>query len=120
MKSAAFTIKAFGAYVVLTGVALMLAPNLLLGPLGFAETKEIWIRVVGVLAAILGYYYWVCGTADAKAFFAASIYGRMFFCAACVALVVLAGAPWMLILFGVVDVAGAAWTSMALRKERAG
>ena len=119
MKSAAFTIKAFGVYVMLTGVALLLTPNLLLGLFGFPETREIWVRVLGALAIVIGYYYWAAGVGNAQAFFVASIFGRIFFCASCVALVVLAGSPWTLILFGVVDIAGATWTFLALRNEKA-
>lgn len=117
MQSSSFTIKAFGVYVLLTGIALLVAPNLTLSPLGFAPTSEIWIRVLGALAAIVGYYYWACGAADAKAFFRATIPGRLGFCALCMALVALAGAPLPLLVFGLVDVLGAAWTFIALRNE---
>ena len=118
MKSSAFTIKVFGIYVILTGITLLLTPNLLLGMFGFADTTEIWVRVLGALATVVGYYYWAAGAANARAFFEASIVGRMLFCAACVGIVMLAGAPWMLILFGIIDVAGAAWTFAALRNEK--
>lgn len=119
MKSAAFTIKAFGVYAMLTGVVLATVPNLLLGLLGFPPAQEIWVRVLGALAVVLGYYYFACGFGQARTFFRASIHGRLFFCAACMALVLLAGAPPMLILFGVIDALSAAWTYAALRDERA-
>lgn len=38
MKSAALTIKVFGTYVVVTGLGLLLIPNLWLAPLGFPPT----------------------------------------------------------------------------------
>jgi hypothetical protein len=117
MQSPAFTIKAFGIYVVLTGVGLLVTPNLLLSLFGFAPTAEIWIRVLGALALIIGYYYWACGTANDRTFFKATIPGRLTFCALCVALVVAAGAPLPLLAFGVADVLGAAWTYLALRSE---
>lgn len=119
MQSSAFTIKAFGIYVVLTGIGLLLTPNTLIGLFGFAPTSEIWIRVLGALAIILGYYYWACGAAGAKAFFRATIPGRVGFGALCVGLVAAAGAPLPLLVFGVVDVLGAAWTYQALRREGA-
>jgi hypothetical protein len=118
MRSSALSIKAFGVYVILTGIGLVVAPAMLLSLFGFAAPTEIWIRVLGALAVVVGYYYWACGMADAKAFFKASIIGRLLFCALCVLLVVLAGAPMPLIIFGAVDVAGAAWTSLALRSEQ--
>lgn len=119
MRSASVSIKVFGAYVALTGIALLVLPNLLLSVLGIAATSEIWVRVLGAVAVVLGYYYWECGSAQAKAFFRASVTGRFVFAALCVGLVVIMAAPWQLLLFGVVDVLGALWTIAALRKELA-
>lgn len=119
MSAAAVSIKIFGVYVALSGVTLLLAPNLLLSLFGFAVTSEIWIRVAGAIATVLGYYYWACGSAEAKAFFKASVVGRFLFAALCLGLVVGAAAPWQLLLFGVLDVLGALWTAAALRKESA-
>ena len=117
MASAATTIKLFGVYVILTGLTLLLTPNLLLALFGTPEAKEIWIRVLGALAIVVGYYYWACAAGNARAFFAASVQGRFLFFALGLALIVLAGAPWTLALFGLVDVAGAVWTLAALRAE---
>jgi hypothetical protein len=115
MHPASLSIKVFGVYVVLTGIGLLLAPGLALAPLGIAAPTEIWARVLGALAIVLGYYYWSCGVAGAQAFFEASVKGRLLFTALCVLLIVAFGAPWQLLLFGAVDVAGAAWTWRGLR-----
>jgi hypothetical protein len=117
MKSAALTVKVFGVYVALTGLALLFAPNILLPVLGLPKTMEIWVHVLGALALVVGYYYWACGAANARAFFVASVQGRMVFCAACLALVIGADGPPVLIAFGLVDLAGAGWTLAALRSE---
>ncbi|HJW50401.1 MAG TPA: hypothetical protein VJ501_00190 [Burkholderiaceae bacterium] len=113
--SPAFTIRIFGSYVLLTGATLLIAPQLLLGLFGFAATDDVWVRVLGAVAVVLGYYYRVCGSSDARAFFAASIVGRLAFCAMMAGLVLTGAGPWMLLLFGAVDVAGALWTWVALR-----
>ena len=74
MASAATTIKLFGVYVIMTGLTLLLTPNLLLALFGTPEAKEIWIRVLGALAIVVGYYYyWACAVGNARAFFAASV-----------------------------------------------
>ena len=73
--------------------------------------------MAGALALVIGWYYWACGSANARAFFVASVQGRMIFCAACLGLVVWAGAPPALVVIGLVDVAGASWTLVALRSE---
>ena len=118
MQSASFTIKLFGVYVILTGLSLTLTPNLLLAVFGIPPTNEFWIRQLGILAIIVGYYYWACGAANATAFFKASIPGRIGFFALGVGLVVLGQAPWQILLFGVVDLLGAGWTAMALKSEQ--
>lgn len=116
MHPATLSIKVFGAYVVLTGVGLLVAPNLTLAPLGVAAPTEVWIRVLGALAIVLGYYYWSCATAGAVAFFRATVRGRPLFAVLCVALIVAFQAPIQLLLFAAVDLAGAAWTWQGLRK----
>ena len=113
--SPAFTNRIFGSYVLLTGATLLIAPQLLLGLFGFTATDDVWVRVVGAVAVVLGYYYRVCAASDVRAFFAASIVGRMAFCAMMAVLVFTGAGPWMLLLFGAVDVAGALWTRAALR-----
>jgi hypothetical protein len=119
MRSASVSIKVFGVYVLVTGITLLLVPNLLLSVLGIAATSEIWVRVLGAVAVVIGYYYWACGSAQAKAFFRASVTGRFIFAALCFGLVVVIAAPWQLLIFGAVDALGALWTLVALRKEPA-
>lgn len=119
MASAATTIRVFGAYAFLAGAGLLVVPDIALAPLGIAAPKEVWIRVVGALAMVVGYYYWACGRAGAVAYFRASVWGRLGFCGLCGALVLMAGAPPALMVFGVVDALGAAWTALALRREDA-
>ena len=116
MKSA-LSVKVFGVYAILTGVTLTVAPNFLLSLFGFAETREIWVRVLGVMTIVLGYYYWASGAGNARPFIVASVPGRFFFCLGLVSLVVLGGAPWKLGLFGGADAAWAVWTLIVLRKE---
>lgn len=112
---AMLSIMVFGVYAMLTGVVLIISPNTLLGMFGMPPASEIWIRVAGLLALIVGYYYWACGRAGAVAFFRATIRGRLAFCVGGATLVALAGAPVQLLMFGTADLAGAAWTAWALR-----
>lgn len=119
MHPASASIRYFGLYVILTGIGLTLVPGLILSPLGIAAPTEIWIRVVGILAIVVGYYYWACGTANTVEFFRASVRGRILFAALTVLLIVLFGAPLQLLLFGIIDLAGAAWTAQGLRTAAA-
>ncbi len=116
MPPASLSVKVFGAYVSLTGIGLLVAPALVLSLLGITAPTEVWIRVVGALATVLGSYYWVCGAAGDVTFMRVTVFGRFVFAALCLALVLAVSAPWQLLLFGVVDIAGALWTSHGLRK----
>ena len=118
MSKSAFTVKAFGVYILLTGLNLIFAPNKLLSLFGMLATNEVWIRVVGVLAFNIGIYYWYAAKSEAKAFIEATVYARGFVFIAFAAFVALGFVNKALILFGCVEVAGAVWTWLALRKEK--
>jgi len=120
MSKSAFSVKAFGIYLLVLGVGLTLAPNLLLSVFGMAATSEVWIRVVGVLVFNIGIYYVYAARCEAKAFFQASVYTRTLVLASFAAFAVLGFASPVLILFGVADFAGGIWTHLTLRAEKAG
>ena len=115
---AAFSVKFFGVYALLTGLNLMLAPNMLLGMFGIPATNEVWIRVVGVIAFNVGVYYWYAAKCEAKAFFEATVYARGFVFVAFATFAALGFVNKALILFGCVEVVGAIWTWLALKKEK--
>jgi hypothetical protein len=117
MSRAAFTIKAFGLYLLVLGVSLILVPNLLLSVFGLPETNEVWIRVVGALAFNIGIYYIYAAKCEARAFFQASVYTRAFVLAAFAAFAVLGFVSPILILFGFIDFSGGIWTHMMLREK---
>lgn len=115
MHPASLSIKVFGIYAAITGIGLLLAPNVVLAPLGVPVATEVWIRVVGALAVVLGYYYWACGVADLVTFFKATIKGRFLYAGLSVLLIVVFQAPIQLLLFAAIDIAGALWTWRGLR-----
>ncbi len=116
MKSASFSIKFFGIYLIITGLSMAFAPNQVLEISGFPRTEEPWVQVLGSLASVLGYYYWSCGVAGATAFYKATIIGRIagFFI---LSALVVKGSPTQLLTFGIADLAGAFWTYIALRQN---
>jgi hypothetical protein len=120
VKSAAFTLKAWSVYVFATGLGLLLVPNLLLPPLGFPATGDVWVRVLGLAVLIMGLYYRAGAATEARSFLVATVVGRCLFFAGCIGLVLLAAAPRQVILFGVIDLAGAAWTQLALGRASRG
>ncbi|MBQ5946202.1 hypothetical protein [Massilia sp. ST3] len=117
MSKSAFSAKAFAAYLFLIGPVLILAPNFLLGLFGIAPTTEVWIRVIGVMACVLGVYSWVAGKHENKPFLEASVYTRSLVFVAFTVFALSGMASPMLILFGLVDLGGALWTWFALRAD---
>lgn len=119
MGKAAMTVKVFAGYLLLLGLVLVLAPNGLLRAFGLPPTGEVWIRVVGMLVLVLAFYYWNAARAELKGFFRWSVAARTSVLLFFIAFVVAGLAPPTLILFGMIDLAGAVWTALALRGEAA-
>lgn len=120
MSKAAVSALVFGIYLVLLGVTLLIVPNLLLTLFAYPTTNEVWIRVLGLVLGILGYYYIVAARSELTSFFEASVRGRPAVIVCFSALVVLGLAKPVLILFGAIDLLGAIWTGLALRSWEEG
>ncbi len=118
MSPAARSILAFGAYLALLGLGLLVVPDALLALFGQPPSTEPWLRVVGVVVLILALYYLSAAASGTSAFYRWTTWGRPL---AAAILVVLAAArllPRFVLIFAAVDVAGALWTWLALRAER--
>ncbi len=116
MKRAAQSVVFFGYYLLGLSMVLIFAPNTLLSLFQMEPTSEVWIRVVGVVVLALGIYYVRVGPTENKVFLQTTIWVRSM---VLVWFVVFVLAGWVsapIILFGLVDVAGAAWTWWALKK----
>ena len=115
MSYSARTVFVFGIYLVVLGITLIAAPNLLLNAFGFPATNEVWIRVVGMLVLILAFYYTQAARKELTDFFQWTVYARASVIVFFLAFVVVGLAKAALILFGAVDLLGAIWTGLALR-----
>ena len=118
MSRSAFTLKAFGIYLLFLGATLIIVPNILLSIFQIPQTSEVWIRVVGVLVFNIGLYYLYAAKCEATAFFRASVYTRAFVFLSFTAFAVLGLTKPVLIIFGAIDLSGGIWTYKALRSER--
>lgn len=117
MSRAARSVFVFSFYLFATAATLILAPNLLLRTLGVAPTTEPWIRVLGVVVAVIGTYYFSCARSGSIPFFRATLPGRFGVLLGFSGLVALGYAPTPILLFGLVDAAGAIWTWRALLRD---
>ena len=117
MSKSATSLLVFGLYLAMLGVTLVVVPNLLLTLFQIPATQEVWIRVLGVVVLVLSFYSIQAARGNDVSFFSSSVYARtpvvLFF----TAFVLLGLAQPPLILFGLIDLAGAAWTWFALRSE---
>jgi hypothetical protein len=118
MSRASKSMFAFSAYSTVAGALLIVAPNTLIGIAGIHPTHEVWIRVVGMLALILGYYYFCAARADLVPFFRASVCGRIAVFVFLGVFVLLGWSEPGLFLFGLIDLSFAIWTALALRADR--
>ena len=117
MKSTSTSILVFGVYLIGMGAGLLFVPDLVLGTLGFPSSTDVWIRVVGVLALLLAYYYISAARTDTKIFARWTVPGRVGVFLAFLGLVVAGLVGPMMIALGLVDLLGAIWTWSTLRSE---
>lgn len=118
MKKVSTTLLIFGVYLVGMGFGLLTMPNVVLGTLGLPSTDEVWIRVVGVLALVLAYYYISAARADLKTFAQWTVPARFGVFVAFTAFALLKFVSPVMIMLGTVDLLGALWTGWALKSEK--
>ena len=110
MNPEGLSVFVWGIYIAAIGFTFVLVPNTFLRMFRFEETREPWIRVLGVILLDLAFLYVVCGLKSSETFVWASIVVRYWVLVGFVALVLARQAKAQLILFGVVDALGATWT----------
>ena len=115
MSKPARSIFVFGVYLLALGALLVTAPNLLLGAFGFPAAQEVWIRVVGMLVLILGAYDVQAARQEWDGFIRMSVPMRLSVIVFFAGFVAAGYVSPMLLAFGAVDFAAAAWTWLALR-----
>ena len=118
MSRAARSIFLFGLYIAILGLLLTVVPALVIGPFGFEEPREPWIRVLGVVVFGLGCYYVQAGRQNVTPFFRWTVWGHCLVLVGFTALVVAGLVNPALIIFGVIDAAGAGWTALELRRSK--
>ncbi|MCW5923581.1 MAG: hypothetical protein KIS77_14650 [Saprospiraceae bacterium] len=117
MNKASKTVYYFGFYLLLVGTTLIFAPNILLSIFGMDTTGEVWIMVVGVLVINIGLYYILTSPTNNETFNRTTVYTRALVVAWFALFVMLGWAKPALLFFGGVDLSGAAWTWISLKKQ---
>jgi hypothetical protein len=117
MSRSALSVFVFAVYLYLLGFVLVVTPDTLLRIFKFPEADGLWIRIVGMLVIILGFYYSHAARADFRPFLVWTVLGRTAVLLFFIAFVIAGLAPPALILFGVIDFAAAMWTLFAIRSD---
>jgi hypothetical protein len=117
MSKSAQSLFVFSIYLFILGLILLVIPNVLLNLFSLPETNEVWIRVVGMLVLLLGFYDFQASKNGMIKFFQWSVYARAVVPIFFIVFVLLDFAPPILILFGVIDGVAALWTHLSLRSE---
>ncbi|HMR58389.1 MAG TPA: hypothetical protein PLM56_07195 [Cyclobacteriaceae bacterium] len=117
MTLAGKSVYYFGFYLLGLGLILTAVPNLLLSTFQLPETNEVWIRVVGVIVFNIGLYYVFMAPQNNTTFLMLSVFTRAAILLWFIVFAVIGWAPYTLVLFGLVDAAGAVWTYTSLKKS---
>lgn len=116
MNPSETSVFVFGIYLVFVAAGFLFMPNLVLPMFRLPKTNEPWIRVMAVLVAVIAYYYIVAAHNNLTPIFWATVYGRFFVFVSFILLVLTKKASPPLVMFGVIDAAGAIWTLLTLLK----
>jgi hypothetical protein len=109
----------FGFWVVICGISLLFFPAFCLGVAGIELPDYIIVRIFGLVLLYLSVYYFVAGHYPAfHPFYRATVFTRSSALAVVIVFVLLGMAKPIVIGFVIVDALGAAWTGLALRKDR--
>ncbi|NNF24915.1 MAG: hypothetical protein HKN63_08950 [Rhodobacteraceae bacterium] len=112
------SMQAFGLYLILVaGLGLIFVPHFMLGMFGLSAGDDAWVRMVGMLASIIGAYYMVAATTGAQEFIRWSIPLRVYAASFMVFLFISGTLPVGILLFAATELAGAIWTWAALKSE---
>jgi hypothetical protein len=119
MSKAALSVFVFGIYVILLGIILMVIPNALLAIFGIPATTEVWVRVVGMLVFLIGYYFIRASRNEKEmiSFYRWTVHARSSVIIFFAIFVAFGFVKPILILFGVVDLLAAIWTWKELRTQ---
>ncbi len=116
MTPAARTVFYFSFYLYAVGLTLLFIPNIFLDVLQLPGTNEAWIRLVGVLAICIGFYYHRTALQNNISFIKLTVPTRVFVFISFCTLVLLKFAPPVLAGIGAIDLFGAIWTYTSIRK----
>lgn len=118
MSAPAKSMYYFGFYLVFLGGTLALIPNVPFAIVGIPQTNEAWIRVVGMLILFLAFFCFQSARKELTEFMRWTVYTRPTVIIFFTVLALLGMVKPVVIWLGVIDLAAAIWTGLALRSAK--
>jgi len=118
MTTASKLILVFGIYMVCVGAGFLWVPNFNLHLLSLQPSNDPWIRFMGLIILVVGGYYIYCSYHQQRAFYMATVIGRIVIFIGAVGLVLFANMYPVIIAVSGVDLLFAILTLVALIKEK--
>jgi hypothetical protein len=119
MNKAQLSLFYFGLYMVfVVGLGFMLIAMFILNLFGLSAGDDVWIRVVSLLASIIGGYYILAVRAGLDRFIPWTVAMRYYAAAFMVLMVVLGKIAPALLMFTAIDAGSATWTWFAIRSAK--
>ncbi|GAB4253063.1 MAG: hypothetical protein Kow0027_18130 [Saprospiraceae bacterium] len=117
MSKSGKSVFAFGVYLAAIGILLLFIPNVLITPFGIEPTREVWIRLSGILLMALSVYYILAATHEIVVIMKATAFIRLTIIFFFSAFAILDLVSPNIIIFSVIDFLGGIWTLSMLSSE---
>jgi hypothetical protein len=118
MSQARLSIIVYAIYLATAGLVLALIPNVLLPLVGLPPTSEVWVRLCGSLAFVLGLKGLQNSRFEIVPMIQFDVYTRSLVGTFLVVLVLIGIAPPIFLVLSALDYGGALWTQLAIRSDR--
>ncbi len=119
MSQSAKSVFIYGIYLSLVGLLLVLVPNVLLNLFGIEPTRDVWIRLEGILLMATAVYYFIAAKYELVVILKATAFIRFSVIVFFSAFVLLELVSSSILIIAVVDFLGGAWTVLSVKKRRA-
>jgi len=113
MSDVAISVFVFAIYLFITGIGFVFIPNILLPLFKFPKTNEPWIPILGIVITSIGFYYLIAAQNELMVFFWATIVTRSVVGICFILFVLTKKTPPALVIFALIELAGAIWTYLA-------
>ena len=117
MSRSALSVLVFCLYLSILALGFLIFPNTVLSLFGLLPTKEVWVRVVGMLLLGLSYYYIQMARLEFKPFIRFSAQARALVIVFFILFYLLNYTKAGLLILGGIDFLAVSWTAWALRSE---